>query len=108
MTWIFSDTIPDLRFCGWCQEGKPATLEHYAPHKLGRYGLQSICRDCQKEDQTLRRQLKKANPWVETCACGSPATDLDHDHVTQSFRGYVCRPCNLKNRRAYVTGSWVK
>ena len=104
MTWIFNETVPDLRFCGWCHGALPATLEHFAPHRLGRYGLQSICRGCQKQDAALRRRLKKENPRPELCPCGKGATDLEHDHETKMFRGYTCRSCNLRARRPYLSG----
>jgi hypothetical protein len=104
MTWLFSETLPDLRWCGWCHGGLPATLEHFAPHRLGRYGLQSICRECQRQDGAVRRRLKREHPKVDTCACGAPATDLDHDHTLGCFRDWTCRPCNLRRRRPYVYG----
>jgi hypothetical protein len=30
----------------------------------------------------------------EICRREGP-TDLDHDHTTGAFRGWLCRPCNL-------------
>ena len=101
---IFSDPIPEMRWCGWCLEALPASLEYFAPHRLGRHGLQSICRSCQRADAAVRRQLKREHPRTEACPCGAPATDLDHDHETGEFRGWTCRPCNLRTRRSYRVG----
>ena len=36
------------KICRGCGEVKPATKEHFGPHKLGRYGLASRCRTCEK------------------------------------------------------------
>lgn len=44
-----------LRKCTRCLEDKPATAEFFHPHKMGKYGLHSLCRPCKKEDDAHRR-----------------------------------------------------
>lgn len=37
-----------LRVCTRCGEAKPATNEHFEPHKMGKHGLAPRCRPCRK------------------------------------------------------------
>lgn len=45
-----------VRTCTRCKVEFPATLEHFPPHKAGRYGLHSNCRACKKEVDAARRR----------------------------------------------------
>ena len=100
---LFDSELP-LKWCGWCQNPHEATSVNFGHHPQGRYGLQSICRACQNEDRKHGRLLRRLNPKEDWCSCGNPATDLDHCHTTGEFRAYVCRACNLANRRGFISG----
>ncbi len=44
-----------LKICTACKGEKPATPEHFGPHKMGRYGLHPMCRPCKKLDDARLR-----------------------------------------------------
>jgi len=60
--------------------------------------LDSRCRRCVKKHSKIRSKLhKKAPPKPEVCECckTNPIKwTLDHDHEDDSFRGWICGPCN--------------
>lgn len=45
-----------MRRCTRCKADKPATLEHFPPHKMGKYGLHPNCRPCKKLGDAELRQ----------------------------------------------------
>lgn len=55
------------RKCTKCNQEKPATLEFYPPHKIGKYGLHSWCKPCKKAIDAARRarpdQLARQQKW---------------------------------------------
>ena len=95
---------PQLRWCGFCLQPWPATLEYFARHKYGRHGLASVCRWCSNEDRAIRARLTRENPKWDHCPCGEKATQLHHCHETNQFVAWTCRRCNLRDRRAYKIG----
>ena len=76
---------PQLRWCGFCLQPWPATLEYFARHKYGRLGLSSVCRWCSNEDRAVRARLTRENPKWDDCPCGEKATQLHHCHETNQF-----------------------
>lgn len=48
------------KICSICKQELPATLEYFAPHKEGKYGLHSRCRECNKEYKRQEYQRNKA------------------------------------------------
>ena len=60
------DSTP-IRICKRCQQGLPANLDHFPPHKMGKYGLHTHCRPCKKlHDAELRArpdQMAKKQAW---------------------------------------------
>ena len=95
---------PQLRWCGFCLQPWPATLEYFARHKYGRHGLASVCRWCSNEDRAIRAKLTRENPKWDHCPCGEKATQLHHCHETKRFVAWTCRRCNLRDRRGYRIG----
>jgi hypothetical protein len=59
--------MPPERQCTRCLVNLPATLEHFPPHKPGKYGMHSRCRPCKKLDDAERRnrpdQVKRQQEW---------------------------------------------
>lgn len=59
--------ISAMRRCTRCGLEKPATTDHFAPHKIGKFGLRSHCRPCRKEyDAAMRErpdQLQRQQKW---------------------------------------------
>ena len=58
------------RVCTSCKSELPATLEHFPPHKMGRHGLNSVCRPCKKRIDAERRsrpdQLARQQAWRDS------------------------------------------
>ena len=57
-----------------------------------------MCKQCRRANNLLVYHLKKcaALPPNGCEICGSSSKlYCDHDHVTKTFRGWVCRECNL-------------
>ena len=95
---------PQLRWCGFCLQPWPATLEYFARHKYGRHGLSSVCHWCANEDRAIRARLTRENPKWDYCPCGEQATQLHHCHETNRFVAWTCRRCNLRDRRECKIG----
>lgn len=43
------------KICTRCLRAKPATLECFSPHRMGKYGIHSLCRPCKKINDAERR-----------------------------------------------------
>ena len=95
------------KVCSQCGEEKPATLGffHKNMNDKGIYDrLKHICIDCVKLNGRVIRDLKKKAPPVpENCdCCGIDLTNMsskdihfDHCKVTETFRGWLCKNCNV-------------
>ena len=75
----------------WCRECDKeankdrATIKKTAPPIPNNH----VCPVCGKDENTLNESInptlrKKGRPWV-----------MDHDHNKKTFRGWICRKCNL-------------
>lgn len=55
------------RICTRCNTESPANLEYFPPHKHGKYGLHSTCRQCKKKTDAERRarpdQVARQQAW---------------------------------------------
>ena len=86
--------------CGQC--GEVLTTENRVMKSVSKKGKEyylSRCKACIAESDTLLRKLKKQNPQPVAgtpCACCGRIDKLfcDHDHVTGTFRAWICRQCN--------------
>lgn len=76
------------------------SLDKFNDKKSNKDGYDNRCKLCRKKHDKITRQLKKyAYPKPELCeACGIPHKKglcLDHNHITETFRGWLCEDCNL-------------
>lgn len=71
-----------VRACLRCNEAKPATTEYFAPHKQGKYGLTSRCRECERaraaEMRSRPEQKARQKAW----------RDANRDKVRETNRAY--------------------
>jgi hypothetical protein len=84
--------------CSICGQNKE--LKDFPKHSHSKDNLDTRCRDCIRTASKLRAKLRKENPppSLGPCPICSKITDkwvLDHCHITGTFRGYICDPCNL-------------
>ena len=85
-----------LRQCRRCDEFLP----------ISSYGFNSgyvdnkdrFCKDCRKKAAKKIKQIKKYAPKKSNqCDCCGVMTEdlrMDHDHITDQFRGWICHKCN--------------
>ena len=88
-----------LRICIKCKEEK--SLEDFFTayrKKDGQPGKAYTCNACKKKLDATVRELRKTHvpPEDSKCECCGDITKLclDHDHITEQFRGWLCLNCN--------------
>src|SRR5260221_5785339 len=83
------------KICLWCGEEKPIT--DFPKHVLYKDKLDTRCRACIKAHSKVTSYLKKiAPPKPKVCECCGLVPRkwcLDHDHTTNTFRGWLCDKC---------------
>ena len=90
--------------CVYCKIEKP--LSDYPKHINHKDNLDSRCRECIRKGAKVRARIRKtAPPKPDVCQCCGRVplaynSDkvkwcMDHDHITETFRGWVCEDCNL-------------
>jgi hypothetical protein len=96
----------ELIECPTCKESKPIS-EYYTTiilsGALNMSGARRKCKPCYRKNMKLTYQLKKDNPYPHknpTCECCGTKSDkevlnLDHCHDGETFRGWLCRSCNI-------------
>ena len=99
---------PATKVCAKCKKEK--TLHEFAKAN-GNYP-RSECKECGKKQEKIRKELNKLykKPLPESGYCCPICTRtyeqiknlgnrhggwcIDHDHVTEKFRGFLCHDCN--------------
>lgn len=88
-----------MQNCVKCGENKP--LDAYYRHPETANGYFSVCKPCYLDREAVKRRLRAGfSPlrpdYCECCGSTDQKLQLDHDHNTNMFRGFICRPCNQK------------
>tara|TARA_B100000927_G_scaffold222519_1_gene182432 strand:- start:1892 stop:2329 length:438 start_codon:yes stop_codon:yes gene_type:complete len=95
------------KVCSQCRKEKPATTEYFTSNvnnKGVHDRLKHICKSCVSLNSRIVRELRKTAPPVpENCdVCGgslsklpSREIHLDHCRKTETFRGWLCKNCNV-------------
>lgn len=97
-----------VKVCTHCNIEKDATLEHFSPHKMGKGGLHSFCRDCKKIDDTKRRnrpdQKVRQKAWRDANKAKIKDYNEQYRESGYSSTQHVSqwREKNLEHARAYV------
>jgi len=84
------------KICSYC--GKRKNNGSFPRHIHYKDNLDSRCKKCIKKHTKIRNKLrKKAPPKTDHCeCCKKKSCDLilDHDHIHNCFRGWLCDKCN--------------
>ncbi len=97
---VLAPQTDGTRVCTKCGEEKDLTDFHVPYYKKDNVpGRSYSCKSCISHQRRLLVRLKDDHPKPADmrCACCSEVKDtlhLDHNHITDSFRGYICINCN--------------
>jgi len=100
-----------VKFCNTCKKDLPvAKFSFWWSASYGKDKRNSSCRDCTNEHRKILDNIKlHAPPRPDYCqCCGITVEELkkrgnnrnygsiqvDHDHDTHEFRGWICYSCN--------------
>lgn len=88
------------KVCSWCKKDKPVeSFRLYRRATGDRESRDSKCKECSKYQFNVADKLRETAPEYDGfCACcGEPCEKpvLDHCHYEETFRGWLCSPCNL-------------
>ena len=103
--------VPQLsRICTHCLEDKPATLEFFPLHKMGKHGLHSCCIPCKKADDTKRRNRPDQKARQKAWRDANKAKVKDYNAAYREAGYSSTQHCaewrakNLEKARAYARG----
>jgi hypothetical protein len=90
--------LASKKTCRVCGEEKARS--DFCAHSHSHDGRDSRCRDCTNRQRRLRAAWKREHPsppnGSECPLCQKPTSKwvLDHCHLTDDMRGYICDRCN--------------
>ena len=96
----------ETKTCAYCREVLPATPEYFSSNVAynGKIYLKNSCRACRSKTHSVVHYLRKTSPPPsKSCDCcgqsfkGMSTRDihLDHCKETDTFRGWLCKNCNV-------------
>jgi|TARA_R110000744_G_C19298776_1_gene555493 hypothetical protein len=90
----------DTKMCKKCNIEKPITEYRLYRRATGdKDSRDSKCKTCSSYQTEIAKALRKVAPeykgFCECCSKEYTNPVLDHCHDTESFRGWLCPPCNL-------------
>jgi len=96
------------KVCIYCKEEKP--VNEFPKHSQKVDGLDTRCKSCIKKRSLIVNEIRKtAPPMTKFCECCGKKPNkgldrnmskrelslvLDHDPITNKFRGWICDDCN--------------
>ena len=104
----------ETKKCRRCGEEKPLDCFSRRGEGSVKKRINCKCKECIKEEADIVRQLRKTAPPIpkicDSCKL-NPLTNpnlgphrkklqLDHDHDTGKFRGWICDNCNVALSRS--------
>lgn len=93
---IVSELDIETKTCIYCNIEK--TIDEFPKHIHYKDNLDSRCKICIKKHSDIVKNIRKHAPdKPETCECCKQVPAkwcLDHDHTTETFRGWLCDKCN--------------
>jgi len=100
----------ETKICRTCGQGKLINQFSLRGEGVVKRRVSIDCKECISKEKRIVRELRKTAPPIpEVCdCCGlSPNPDsfrnklqLDHDHTTGKFRGWLCDNCNVALSRS--------
>ena len=92
--------LGDSKVCKKCKETLPLdSFRLYRRATGDRESRDSKCKKCSREQNYIADKLRKTAPaykgYCECCGKKEDKPVLDHCHDTETFRGWLCPPCNL-------------